>query len=386
MPEVKLTGLDFPEGLLYSRDYLWVRPGEGGDAGEPRLRVGLHFFALPRGGDVYFVKLPPRGSALERGKAFGFVDLAGSTFELRAPVSGKIVRKNDDLRDDAGLVAGAPFEGGWLIEVEGAPEAHVKALLDREQALRYYSFIPSMRGKTLTARQQLAKGRPWASDTAVHLGDDLIVRGRLLSAGGNEVFTPDWVPGDGWRVVVRQKGTGGESGDEATERTYDFAVLGDDVFAGDDCTKVISVEVVGEGAPAATSLRLYYFRKDDFTLAAVDEVAVHDPSVFSRTYNDRGRDAFVRIGIADPIVLDHPKMPASCDDEARDVEVEDEAPVKQIVRFRAASTRMEVELRAEELGQKLVSRQVWERGLPWWSEAVRERDGVELLRATLVRA
>ena len=55
------------------------------------------------------------------------------------------------------------------------------------------------------------------------------------------------------------------------------------------------------------------------------------------------------------------------------------------MRFRGGGARMEVELRGEIAGEKLVSVQTWERGLPWWKDAARERGGEETLRAELVR-
>ncbi len=371
---MKLTGLDFPEGHLYSRDYLWVR-----DLGEGRARVGLQFHALPRGGDVYFAKLPPVGSPLERGRAFGFVDLAGSTFELRAPFDARIALRNDVLRDDAGAVATAPFGDGWLVEVDGLAPEDLKGLLDREQALRYYSFIPGLAGKTLAAAQRFDAGRPWPSTTSLKLGDDLIVASRLLPAAGNEAFAPDWATGDRWRVRVKLA-------DIERPRTYEYEVQGDEVVAGDDCWRVRAIEVEAQFPPQ--SFRRLFFRKDDLTLVAVDDVSTIDPALFARSENRRGREAFLlerAAGAGDEIIVDHPRMPAGCDDEARDVAVGHEPPITQIVRFRAGASRMEVELRAEVGGERLVSVQTWERGRPWWKDAARVRGGEETVRAELVQ-
>lgn len=371
---MKLTGLDFPEGHLYSRDYLWVR-----DLGEGRARVGLQFHALPRGGDVYFAKLPGAGSPLERGRAFGFVDLAGSTFELRAPFDARVAVRNDTLRDDAGIVATAPFGDGWLVEVDGLTPADLKGLLDREQALRYYSFLPGLAGKTLSAAQRFDAGRPWASAATLKLGDDIIVSSRLLPAGGNEAFAPDWTTGDRWRVRVKLA-------DIERPRTYEYEVQGDEVVSGEDCWRVRAIEVEGQYPPQ--SYRRLYFRKDDFTLAAVDDVSTIDPRLFARTENRRGHEPFLlerAAGAGDEIIVDHPRMPVGCDDDSRDIAVGREPPIAQVVRFRAGGARLEVELRGETGGEKLVSVQTWERGLPWWRDAARVRGAEEVVRAELVR-
>jgi glycine cleavage system H protein len=379
---MKHAAPSFPERLLYSRDYLWVER-----MAEDRVRLGLHFLALSHGrGGVYFVKLPPAGAAVERGRPFGFVDLAGSTLALRAPVSGRVAALNEAVRDDAGLVGRDPFAAGWLCEVDRVPLADVRALLDRERAVRYYGLVSETRGRPLAVSQRLARDRAWASELRVRLGDDIVVRGRLLPAGANEAFTPDWGVGDGWRVVLRYRRPSygaSESGveDVVVERTFEYAVLQDALLGPDECWRLAVAEVQEE--PPET-LKVLYFRTADFTLAAVDDIPTHDVSAFSRRPNAWGNEPFVQLGPADLLIVDHPRMPCGCADDTRHVRVAGEPALTQLVRFRAGATRMEVELVAEELGERLVSRQVWERGLPWWTEAVRERGGVEVVRAALV--
>ncbi len=380
----KLTGLDFPEGYLYTREHVWLR-----DDGQGRARVGLQFYSIPRGGEVYFAKLPSAGATLTKGRPFGFVDLAGATFELYAPATGKVARVNADLRDDAGLVSREPFAKGWLLDLVDVPRQDLQDLLDRDAALRYYSFLPEVAGRALSAVQRWDRGRPWASVAGLRLGEDLVVRSRLMPIGANEVFTPDWSPGDKWLVEVKYvrpslARTSDPAGEEVTRR-FEHEVMGEEAVGGDDCTAVKVIEV--EGSPPQT-YRLFYYRTDDFTLAAYDEVLVFDAQSRVRTRNEWGRDGFVKLGRrGDEMIVDHPKMPITCQDETRRSGGGGQPEVAHAIRFRANNTRMECEMKGggpEGSHDAVSSFQVWERGLPWWSEAIRMKGGREEIRARIV--
>ena len=54
----------------------------------------------------------------------------GLTRLLFAPVSGKVTAVNEDLDGEPGLVNTAPYEGGWLFEVELSDASQVDALMD----------------------------------------------------------------------------------------------------------------------------------------------------------------------------------------------------------------------------------------------------------------
>jgi hypothetical protein len=146
-------------------------------------------------------------------------------------------------------------------------------------------------------------------------------------------------------------------------------------------------------------------RQDDFTLAAWDTVPPANPALFRRTYNERGRESWLRCGKEDGFILDHPKLPIGFEDETRGIPAGVERgaldagaddmyaglfpPITSYVKFRGGLTRLEVELRAElprlEGGtSRLFSMQSWERGKPWWSEAVRMLEGKELIQAKMV--
>jgi glycine cleavage system H protein len=113
-----------PEDLRYTAEHEWVAPGSSS------VRVGITHFAQDALGDIVYVQLPDSGSSIEAGQSFGEVESTKSVSELYAPISGTVVRRNDDLNDSPELINSDPYGAGWLIEIEPVNDEDVDALLD----------------------------------------------------------------------------------------------------------------------------------------------------------------------------------------------------------------------------------------------------------------
>lgn len=119
-----MAELKFPEELKYSKDHEWVQDGEG------NLTIGITAFAENQLGDVVYVELPEVGDEIEAGEPFGVVESTKAVSELFAPVSGKVVERNDSLIDAPEKVNEDPFGEGWMIRVEPSNRGEVGELLD----------------------------------------------------------------------------------------------------------------------------------------------------------------------------------------------------------------------------------------------------------------
>jgi glycine cleavage system H protein len=109
----------YPEDLKYTKEHEWARVAGA------KVTVGITAFAQEQLGDVVYVELPKVGDAIKKGEPFGVVESTKAVSELFAPVSGKVV--NTD-----------PYQGGWMIRVEGADAKDLAALMD---AAAYTKFI-----------------------------------------------------------------------------------------------------------------------------------------------------------------------------------------------------------------------------------------------------
>lgn len=115
---------DYPKDLRYTKDHEWARR-----AGSIVV-VGVTFHAQEALGDVVYVELPKVGDKVTGGQPFGVIESTKAVSELFAPLSGKVVKVNDDLSDAPQTVNQDPYGKGWLIEIEPADPKAYDSLLD----------------------------------------------------------------------------------------------------------------------------------------------------------------------------------------------------------------------------------------------------------------
>ena len=102
---------EVPDDLRYSAEHEWVRV-EGAE-----VVVGITRHAADQLGDVVYVDLPPVDTLLEAGGAFGEVESTKSVSDLFAPVSGRVVARNDALDTAPETVNLDPYGAGWMVRV-----------------------------------------------------------------------------------------------------------------------------------------------------------------------------------------------------------------------------------------------------------------------------
>ena len=115
---------DTPSDCRYTEAHEWTR--EDGDV----VRIGITHFAQDQLGDVVFVDLPPAGTAVEAGEAFGEVESTKSVSDLYAPVAGTVTAANEDLEDRPELCNTDPYGAGWLVRIQPDDAGAVDGLLD----------------------------------------------------------------------------------------------------------------------------------------------------------------------------------------------------------------------------------------------------------------
>lgn len=101
------------ERLLCSPYHVWamVTP-------EGTIRVGLSDFAQKRLKSISKVETESIGHEVSKGKPFGSVETWMFNFDLQAPVSGKIVKLNNIIKDKPLTINEDPYEEGWIAEIK----------------------------------------------------------------------------------------------------------------------------------------------------------------------------------------------------------------------------------------------------------------------------
>jgi glycine cleavage system H protein len=110
--------LRFPTDRRYGASHAWalaLTPG--------RVRIGLDMFAGRLLGRPTGIVLPPVGARLQRGRPACWIEVDDDLIPIRAPVSGAVTARNTALQERPALLAEAPYDGGWLLEVRVEPGA-----------------------------------------------------------------------------------------------------------------------------------------------------------------------------------------------------------------------------------------------------------------------
>ena len=106
---------EITENLHYHPSHhLWAKkePETG------RIIVGIDALGLHAIGDLAFLALPEIGTAVKKGEAVGSLEAAKMTSELRTPVSGIVIGRNEKALQDPLLVNQKPYSDGWLFSID----------------------------------------------------------------------------------------------------------------------------------------------------------------------------------------------------------------------------------------------------------------------------
>lgn len=96
------------------------------------VTVGITDYAVSRLSDLVHVELPEPGGEYEQGVPFGEIESVKTVSDLYAPVSGKLVERNEDVIASIDLVSRDPYEEGWLVRFEIEDEQELEGLLSPE--------------------------------------------------------------------------------------------------------------------------------------------------------------------------------------------------------------------------------------------------------------
>jgi glycine cleavage system H protein len=127
-----MAKLNHPADRRYAETHEWVRV-EGDEA-----VIGISDYAQDSLGDVVYLDLQSKvGQRVTQGGHFGDIESVKATSELFAPVSGEVVRINEQLGSAADLVNSDPYGDGWMLVIKMSDPAEVEKLKTAEQYEEY---------------------------------------------------------------------------------------------------------------------------------------------------------------------------------------------------------------------------------------------------------
>ena len=119
------------DDLLYTKEHEWVRI-KGNTA-----TIGITDYAQGSLGDITFVDLPKAGSVLEQFKQYATVESVKAASDVYAPVSGKVIKVNEELTAHPELINKSPYDNGYFAQVEISSEKEVSALMKPAEYKKY---------------------------------------------------------------------------------------------------------------------------------------------------------------------------------------------------------------------------------------------------------
>jgi glycine cleavage system H protein len=113
----------------YHHEHAWAK------VSGKRAVLGISDYAQDQLGEIVYIDLPDEGTRTVKGSEICEIESSKVVSSFIAPLSGTIVRVNEDLRDAADLVNASPLENGWIVEIEMADSAELADLLSPEAYL-----------------------------------------------------------------------------------------------------------------------------------------------------------------------------------------------------------------------------------------------------------
>ena len=119
---------DYPENLKYLDTHEYVRLEEDDTA-----TIGITAFAVEQLGDIVFLELPEVEDAVSKGEGFGSIESVKAVEDLKSPVTGKVVERNQAMIDAPENVAGDPYGEGWLLKVKISDSSEVDEAMSAKE-------------------------------------------------------------------------------------------------------------------------------------------------------------------------------------------------------------------------------------------------------------
>jgi glycine cleavage system H protein len=129
--------MNTPNSLRYTKDHEWAKL-EGKIA-----TVGVTEFAVHALGDITLVELPSVGAQIKAGAAVGTLESVKAVSDMFSPLSGKVVKINEELDGAPQKLNEDCYGAGWMFQVEVSDPAELEKLLD---AAAYTAHVATLEG------------------------------------------------------------------------------------------------------------------------------------------------------------------------------------------------------------------------------------------------
>ncbi len=136
---MKIEGYEIREDLYYTKDHEWIK------VEQDQFRIGITDYAQKTLHEVVFAELPEVGRQIKKTENLANLESVKAVAEVYAPLSGKIIKINDELNENPELVNKSPYDKGWIAIIQPSnQDKEIKLFMDTK---KYSDFIKQLASK-----------------------------------------------------------------------------------------------------------------------------------------------------------------------------------------------------------------------------------------------
>ena len=113
--------------IYFTKDHEWIKVEDNIGV------VGITVYASEQLGDIVFVELPEEGITAEIGKDIAVVESVKAASEIYSPVSGTVIKSNENLNSTPEIVNEDPVGKGWFYEIKISNNDELSGLMSEEE-------------------------------------------------------------------------------------------------------------------------------------------------------------------------------------------------------------------------------------------------------------
>ncbi len=120
-----------PEDIRYHKEHTWVRTS--GKKGT----IGITDYAQDALGDIVYIDLPEVDSVVEANSEISEIESTKATSSVISPVSGRILKVNEELSESPEIINEDPYDKGWIAVIEMDNPSEIDDLLESSEYAKY---------------------------------------------------------------------------------------------------------------------------------------------------------------------------------------------------------------------------------------------------------
>jgi len=120
-----------PDDVRYHKEHTWVKvSGKKGT-------IGITDYAQDALGDIVYIDLPEPDTTVDANSEISEIESTKATSSVISPVSGKILKVNDELAESPEVINEDPYGKGWIAVIELENTSETDDLMDAAEYEKY---------------------------------------------------------------------------------------------------------------------------------------------------------------------------------------------------------------------------------------------------------